>query len=88
MLKKKRPPQSGPATIIRLAEKRRDPHTVQNLQALLKEAMEGKIIGIIAAVHYGGREFAYVGSGSMCDCPSIGIASAHKLATKLLQANK
>jgi hypothetical protein len=61
---------------------------VQHLQALLKEAVEGKIVGIIAAVHYGGREFAYVGSGSMCDCPTLGIASAHKLATKLLQTNK
>jgi hypothetical protein len=58
------------------------------LQALLEEARQGKVVGFIAAVHYGGKEFGYVGSGSMCDCPTLGIASAHKLATKLLHHNK
>jgi hypothetical protein len=60
---------------------------VQQLQALLQDAIDGKVIGVIAAVHYGGREFGYVGGGSMCDHPPLGIASATKLATKLLQHN-
>ena len=55
---------------------------------MLQDAMEGKLVGLIAAVHYGGREFGYVGAGSMCECPTLGIASAHKLATKLLHHNK
>lgn len=60
---------------------------MRQLQALLQDAVDGKVIGIIAAVHYGGREFGYVGAGSMCENPPLGIASATKLATKLLHHN-
>ena len=72
---------------MRLVAKQPDPTIVQHLQSLLKDALEGRVIGFIAAVHYGGRDFAYLGTGSMCDCPTLGIASAHKLATKMLHNN-
>jgi hypothetical protein len=49
--------------------------------------MRGEIVGIVAAVHYGGRDYGYIGSGSMCEHPNIGIAAAHRLATKLLHTN-
>lgn len=78
----------NPATVLRLTDKQRDPKIVLHLQSMLQDAMEGKVAGLLVAVHYGGKEFAYIGAGSMCDCPTLGIASAHKLATKMLHANK
>jgi hypothetical protein len=54
---------------------------------MLKDAMSGKIVGLLAAVHYGGKEYGYSGTGSLCSNPSLGIAAAHRLATKLLHAN-
>lgn len=40
--------------------------------------------GVVVAAHYGGREYAYMGSGSMCDHPGLGAAAAQRLATKML----
>ena len=79
--------QSVQPNVVRLAERRVDQQTIRYLQGLLQAAMRGEIAGIVAAVHYGGREYSYLGSGSMCDHPSMGIAAAHRLATKLLQTN-
>ena len=79
--------RDDPPTVLQLVERQRDPKIVQQLQIMLRDAKAGKIAGVIAAIHYGGREFSYIGSGSMCDCPTLGIASAHKLATKLLHPN-
>ena len=78
----------GSPSVIRLVERRRDLQTVMQLQDLLQQAMEGKIVGLVASVHYGGCEFGYIGSGSMCNNPAVGIAAAQKLATKMLHLNK
>ena len=61
---------------------------VKQLQAMLQDAIDGKIFGLIASVHYGANEFSYMASGSMCNCPTIGVTAAVRLKTKLLHANK
>lgn len=73
--------------VVRLVERQPDRDTVHQLEALLEEAKAGKIVGLLAAVHYGGSAYAYLGSGSMCSDPSRGLAAAHRLATKLLHQN-
>lgn len=78
---------SDPQTVIKLVERRRDEELVRQLQQMLSDAVAGNIIGMVAAVHYGGREYSYIGTGSMCEHPNMGIAAAHRLATKLLHAN-
>lgn len=84
-LEKCRP--SDPPTVIQLVERRRDLQTIKQLEQLLRDAVAGRIVGVIAAAHYGGRDYAYLGTGSMCEHPNLGVAAAQKLATKLLQTN-
>lgn len=72
--------------VLRLVERLPDSDVVSQLEALLRDAMDGRLIGFVAAAHYGGREYAYMGSGSMCDHPIMGAAAAHKLASKLMQS--
>lgn len=81
------PNHADPPSVLQLVARQRDPKIVQHLQAMLQDALEGKVVGVIASVHYGGREFSYLAVGSMCDCPTLGITSALKLKTKLLQHN-
>lgn len=69
---------------LALAELRVDPNTVLQLEALLEDARIGKIIGALAAVHYGGRDYAFVGSGSLCDDPRLGLHAVATLAKKML----
>jgi hypothetical protein len=94
-VQRKRTPNGAPRkqkqthqNVIRLVERRRDEDAIKHLEQLLQEAREGKIIGLLAAVHYGGSDYGYVGSGSMCHNPGVGITAAHRLATKLLHSNK
>ena len=82
-----RPNPADPPSVLQLVARQRDPKIIQHLQAMLQDAIDGKVVGVIASVHYGGREFSYLAAGSMCDCPTLGIASALKLKTKLLQHN-
>lgn len=73
--------------VVRLAERRPNREIVEQLQDLLNDAAAGRIAGAIVAVHYGGAEYGYLGSGTMCSDPTRGIAAAHRLATKLLHHN-
>lgn len=54
------------------------------LETMLSEAKSGKIVGAVAALHYGGREYAFVGSGSLCDDPRLGLHAVATLAKKML----
>ena len=78
----RKPRKSQPP--LALAELRVDPNTVLQLETLLEEARIGKIIGALAAVHYGGRDYAFVGSGSLCDDPRLGLHAVATLAKKML----
>ena len=49
-----------------------------------EEDRDGRIFGAVAAVHYVGREYAFVGSGSLCDDRRLGLHAAATLARKLL----
>lgn len=69
---------------LALAELRVDPNTVLQLEALLEEAKSGRIVGAVAAAHYGGREYAFFGSGSLCDDPRLGLHAVAALAKKML----
>ncbi|MBU3577513.1 hypothetical protein [Polynucleobacter sp. UK-Kesae-W10] len=51
---------------------------------MLEEAEQGEIVGIIAAVHYGGDEQGFFGSGTMCSIPTMGLHALLNLAKKLL----
>jgi hypothetical protein len=57
---------------------------VRQLTALLRDAKAGRITGAVAAYHYGGREYLYLGSGSLCADPRLGLGALAVLAKKLL----
>lgn len=78
---------SDPPSVIQLVERRRDPRTIRQLELLLRDALAGRLIGLVAAAHYGGRDYAYAGTGSLCEHPNLGVAAAHRIATKLLHPN-
>lgn len=71
--------------LVELAPRRADTTVVEHLEALLEEAKAGRISGAIAAVHYGGREYAYLGSGSLCEDPRLGLHAVASLAKKMLR---
>jgi len=70
--------------VVVLARPQPDEAIVKSLRELLAEAEKGNVVGLLAAVHYGGPEFGYAGCGSMCDNPAIGLGATLRLAQKLL----
>lgn len=70
--------------MVDLLEWRKNHTVIDQLKELLREAESGRVIGLIAAAHYADGDTAYVGSGSMCDNPMIGVAATQQLAKKLL----
>lgn len=70
--------------MVALARLQPDAAIVRNLRELLAEAEKGAVVGLLAAVHYGGPDFGYAGCGSMCDNPAIGLGATLRLAQKLL----
>ena len=77
-----RKPRRSPP--LALAALRVDPNTVLQLEALLEEARAGRVVGAVAAIHYGGRDYAFVGSGSLCEDPRLGLHAVATLAKKML----
>lgn len=73
--------------MLRLAERRPDQEIIEQLRDLLRDAENGKVVGLLAAVHYGGSGFGYFGGGSMCSTPALGLQALVTLTTKLLTAN-
>lgn len=69
---------------LALVERRVDPQVVEHLSELLEDAKQGRVVGLIAAAHYGGREHGYYGSGSLSQ-PGLGIQAVAHLAKKLLR---
>ncbi len=69
---------------IAIAERRADAATIAQLTKLLDDAKRGDLSGAIVAAHYGGREYAYMGSGSLCQDPRLGLHAALTLAKKML----
>ena len=60
-----------------------DDDVVEQLEALLAEARSGEVVGLVAAIHYGGSQYAFLGSGSLVDNPDLGIAASIRLCNKL-----
>lgn len=54
------------------------------MRQLLADAESGRLRGALVAAHYGGREYLYAGSGSLCQDPRLGVAALAKLARKFL----
>lgn len=73
-----------PENVVALVRSRPDAAIIKSLRELLAEAEKGTVIGLLAAVHYGGPEFGYAGCGSMCENPAIGLGATLRLAQKLL----
>jgi hypothetical protein len=73
--------------VLRLVESRRDDEIIKHLRDMLKDAERGEVVGLLAAVHYGGSRYGYFGSGTMCNTPSNGLAAVFHLTTKLLTDN-
>jgi hypothetical protein len=67
-------------------EKRPDQAIIGQLNELLQDAQAGKLVGFLAAAHYGGAAHGYYGGGSLCNNPTFGLAAICHLATKLLTA--
>ncbi len=57
---------------------------MDQLRSLLHDAEAGKINGLLVAARYVDGYMAYAGSGSLCDCPMLGVAATQQLAKKLL----
>ena len=68
-----------PAVVLQLQRKQPDLQLVERLEQLLAEARAGKVVGMTAAVHYGGAAYEYFGFGSLVDNPDLGIAAAARL---------
>ena len=83
-VKRKTKSLSQPNSGLELARRRVDAGIVERLEALLEDAKAGRIVGAVAALHYGGREYTFVGSGSLCDDPRLGLHAIATLARKLL----
>jgi hypothetical protein len=73
--------------VLRLVEKQPDSSIIAQLNDMLRDAEKGKVIGLLAAAHYGGSAYGYYGGGSMCNTPSVGLAAIYNLTTKLLTGN-
>lgn len=61
-----------------------DPETITCLRQLLEDAEQGRVRGALVAAHYGGRDYVYAGSGSLCQDPRLGVAAVARLARKFL----
>ena len=68
--------------VVKLRERQRDESVVALLERLLTEARSGEIVGLVVAVHYGGCEYVYAGSGSVVRNRDIGLVMAMRLADK------
>lgn len=71
--------------VLALARPAPNPQTIKQLEELLEAAREGRVAGAMAAVHHGGREYSFVGSGSLCEDPRLGLHAVMTLAKKLLR---
>lgn len=69
-------------TVVRLRERPPDQRLVAQLEQLLVEARSGAIVGLLAGVHYGGKEYGYIGTGSVVDHPEIGLAISMRLRNR------
>jgi len=76
-----KPPSPPPLELKRL---RVDPNTVLQLETILDEARSGSIVGVVASVHYGGLDYGFIGAGSLCDDPRLGLHAIATLAKKML----
>jgi hypothetical protein len=78
--------RDGNGRPVRLEEVRNEPDqdTVGTLRQLLADAEQGRVRGALVAAHYGGREYLYAGSGSLCQDPRLGVAAVARLARKFL----
>lgn len=72
------------ARVVDLSEWRKNHDLVDQLRSLLHDAEAGKISGLLVAAHYANGDMAYAGSGSLCDCPMLGVAATQQLSKKLL----
>lgn len=72
------------AVVLQLQKRQPELLVVERLEELLADARSGKIIGVAAAVHYGGNSYGYVGSGSLVDNPELGIAASIRLKQRFL----
>lgn len=70
--------------LVDLSIWRKDTTVVRQLRQLLAEAEAGRVIGIIGAAHCSDQETIYIGGGSMCDSPMLGVAAISVLKNKLL----
>lgn len=68
--------------VVKLRERQRDEGVVALLERLLAEARAGEIVGLAVAVHYGGCEYAYAGSGSVVQNSDIGLVMSMRLCDK------
>lgn len=66
---------SSAASVVHLVRRPAQDETVENLRSLLREAEKGNLVGLVAAVHYGGQQFGYIGSGSLCSNPVLGVGA-------------
>lgn len=69
-------------TVVKLRKRQRDERLVAQLEELLTEARAGAIVGLLAGVHYGGAEYAYIGTGSLVDHPELGLAVSMRLRNR------
>ena len=72
------------AQVVDLAEWRRETETVGHLRKLLTDAEAGKLTGLLIAAHYSDGDMVYIGSGSLCQTPVLGVAAAQHLLNKML----
>lgn len=72
------------AVVLRLQKRQPDLKVVERLEELLVEARAGNIVGLAAAVHYGGNGYGYIGSGSLVENPELGIAASIRLKQRFL----
>lgn len=73
--------------MLRLVERQPDEEIIEQLRDMLKDAEKGRVVGILAAAHYGGNHYGYYGGGTMCTNPAVGLMAIYNLTTKLLTAN-
>lgn len=72
------------AQVVDLLEWRKNHTTINHLRTLLRDAEQGKVVGILVAAHYDDDEYLYAGAGSLCDVPVLGAAAAQNLLKKML----
>lgn len=75
-------PENQPLRLVENAEPDRE--TIECLRQLLADAEQGRVRGALVAAHYGGRDYWYAGSGSLCEDPRLGVAAAARLVRKFM----